>query len=186
MQEEQLLQSLRQGQQEALRQLFERYYEDLVRRLYRLIPDQSTAEDLVQEVFVRLWEKRAELDIRQSLGAYLHRMAVNRALSYLRKQKTRRESYPKEAPKVGISAQAEQDLAAEELRQKIRRALQDLPARCREVFVLSRYEQLTYRQIAERLDISVKTVENQLSKALKIMRRHLKDYFSLLFLLGFF
>lgn len=185
MTEQQLISALQEGQREALRQIFDKHYENLVQRLYRLVPDQSTAEDLVQEVFVKLWEKRADLEIRQSLGGYLYRMAMNQGLSYLRKQKSRKDSFPGAVPEKSSDRGAEEELKKAELQQKIQAALATLPPRCREVFVLSRYEELSYRAIAEKLEISIKTVENHLSKALKTMREHLQDYLPLLFLLGF-
>lgn len=136
------------------------------------------AEDLVQEVFVRFWQRRDRLQVHTSLGAYLHRMTVNEAISYLRRQKKWQTEELDSAREVGtpIAPSAEQQLAAADLQRQIDRALGRLPLRCRTVFLLSRKDRLSYKEIAEQLEISVKTVENQMGKALRIMREELKEY----------
>lgn len=167
MKEQELISALRQNQRLALRQIFDLYYENLVQRLYRLIPDQPTAEGLVQGVFAELWERRLELELQQSLKDFLHGMAMDQGLSYLRKQKSEKEPFT-EATSV------EPDVKDADLQQKIQAALASLPLLCRKVFVLSRYEGLSYQSIAEKLEVSMKTVEKQLAKALERMAEHLK------------
>ena len=136
------------------------------------------AEDLVQEVFARFWHRRDRLQVHTSLGAYLHRMTVNEAISYLRKQKKWQTEELDPARESGsvVAPSGEEQLAASDLQQQIDRALQRLPLRCRTVFLLSRKDRLSYKEIAEQLEISVKTVENQMGKALRIMREELNEY----------
>lgn len=139
-------------------------------------------EDLAQEVFVRFWEKRHSLQITSSLPGYLRRMAINEALGYLRRNKLFTEELD---PKTNteLSPDVEGQLLHSELEQQIRDAIDQLPPRCRTVFQLSRFEELTYQEIADQLDISIKTVENQMGKALKVLREQLHQYLKVIVLL---
>lgn len=141
-----------------------------------MIADKQIAEDLGQEVFMDLWNKRKQLMIKTSLGAYLSKAISNKTLNHLRDNKIKLAPEDKilQMPSVGGSVQ--QSMESDELQIKIKAAIATLPERCRMVFVLSRYQQLTYSEIAENLDISVKTVENQISKALKILKEKLGPY----------
>lgn len=170
--EQMLLAALNQGDEAALRQIFDRYYHALLGNVYRIIPDEDTCQDLVQEVFVELWRKRAELDIHTSLQAYLRRAAVNRALNYL---KIQRRVQLQENDDWTISPDTSQaDIRQlekqESLEAALHRAIDLLPEKCRLVFSLSRFEQMSHREIAAQLDISVKTIENQITKAMKLLR----------------
>lgn len=146
--------------------------------MYRIVRDQATVEDLAQNVFIRFWEKRHSINITSSLGAYLNRMGINEALGYLRKNK--RYEIEELTPQTRIANDtvdsSEQTYLYNELQNQVKQAIDKLPPRCRLVFQLSRYEELTYKEIAAKLDISVKTVENQMGKALKVLRAELKNY----------
>lgn len=147
--------------------------------MYRIVRDQATVEDLAQNVFIRFWEKRHQINITSSVGAYLNRMGVNEALAYLRKNK--RYSIEELTPQTRSGDtvdSSEQTYLHTELQEQIKTAIETLPPRCRLVFQLSRYEELTYKEIAEKLEISVKTVENQMGKALRVLREELKGYLS--------
>lgn len=134
-------------------------------------------EDLAQDVFLKLWEKRETILITTSFQAYLHRMAANEAISHLRRSKKWNEQLEiDELPPLSAAERSDSPSIEHELRAHIRQAIDRLPERCRAVFLLSRYEELSYREIAEKLDISIKTVENQMGKALKIMREQLKEF----------
>ncbi len=169
--EREWLLALREGDEQALRRIFDRHYPALLGDVYRIVPDEDAGQDLVQEVFVELWRKRAVLDIHTSLRAYLRRAAVNRALTYLKNQRRLHFSGDDWSQTVDTShhdirRQEEQ----ETLEQALHRAIAALPEKCRVVFSLSRFEQRSHREIAEQLGISVKTIENQITKAMRILR----------------
>lgn len=167
---------LQSGDQQALSHVFTKHYGRICSVAYRMIADKQIAEDLGQEVFMDLWNKRKQLMIKTSLGAYLSKAISNKTLNHIRDNKIKLAPDDKilQMPTKGGSVQ--QSMESEELQLKIKAAIASLPERCRMVFVLSRYQQLTYAEIAENLDISVKTVENQISKALKILKLELKPY----------
>lgn len=166
------LAALRNGDEKALRSIFDQHYSLLIGDIYRILPDEDTCQDLAQEVFVELWRKRESLDIHSSLRAYLRRAAVNRALNFL---KTQRRTLLDDAEKFAdapdtsaheISIQEKQ----ENLEQALHAAIDQLPEKCRIVFSLSRFENRSHKEIAEHLGISVKTIENQITKAMKMLR----------------
>ncbi|RMF03073.1 MAG: RNA polymerase sigma-70 factor [Bacteroidetes bacterium] len=179
--EQSLLQRLRQGEQAALDSLFRLHYGYLCQVVYRVLPDTHRAEDLVQEVFLDLWRKRERLLIEQSVQAYLRRAAVNKTLNYIRDQKLHLadESYlPYDLHTAEAGAQ--QQLQAAELQAEIDQAVGRLPERCRIVFSLSRFEGMSNQEIADALHISIKTVENQMTKALRMLKTALAQHLSLL------
>lgn len=141
------------------------------------IGDPYEAEEVVQLVFSQLWEKRAGIAIQGSERSYLFSAIRNTAISQWRKQNVRSEKENSfgqmQDTQVHLSVQAR------ELESKLETALEKLPERCREVFVLSRKQQLKYAEIATVMNISVKTVENQMGKALKILHQELKEYLNL-------
>lgn len=171
-----LLQAIQQGDESAFDALFRRYYEPLCHYAASLTDgDLDEAEDLVQQSFVKLWEQRATFEVQWSVKAYLYKMVHNRCLNRIRDAQTR-EKY-----KVYNAAQLEQGYendpgAASELNERILQALDTLPTECRRIFELSRFEELKYREIADQLGISIKTVETQMGKALRLMRTELADY----------
>ena len=169
---------LAQDSDQAIVLIFRLHYRFICQAVYRVIPDQNLAEDLAQEIFLELWRKRDQLQVNTSLKAYLRRAAVNRSLNYIRDRKISFELDDSQAPIASGLPTIGQQLEAEELQRYIDQAIDQLPDRCRVVFVLSRFEQLSYAEIAESLDISVKTVENQISKALKLLRAALGPYLS--------
>ncbi len=138
--------------------------------------DPDEAEDLVQQAFVKLWEKRDTIDINWSVKAYLYKMVHNTALNRIRHEQTKQkyQQYQSALPLDNTQEMPQDTLP--ELRQRIQQALDKLPPQCRNVFELSRFEELKYREIAEHLQISIKTVESQMGKALRLMHVHLADY----------
>lgn len=173
--EQQLLSALRFGNEAALRQIFDRHYPLLLTDIHRLIPDEGVCQDLAQELFVDLWNKRENLDIHTSLRAYLRRAAVNKTLNYI---KARRRSVFDDVDDwqhladTSASDQEQRNLR-ETLEDALYAAIDTLPEKCRLVFNLSRFEQRSHREIAEQLGISVKTIENQITKAMKTLREAL-------------
>ena len=167
----------------AIDLIFRKHYAFLCRSVYRIIPDEQITEDIAQEVFYGLWKKRAQLKITTSLKAYLKRAALNKALNYIRDQKIDFRNAPPKEELQSKEISIIQEIAADNLQQEIDTAIDSLPERCRLVFVLSRFEELSYQQIADQLEISIKTVENQISKALKLLRIALAKHLSISLLL---
>lgn len=187
--DEELLALLHTDGESAIDLIFRKYYSFLCKSVYRIIPDTQITEDLAQEVFYEVWRKRAQLKINTSLKAYLKRAALNKALNYIRDQKIDFRNAPAKEELVSKQDSIVQELAADNLQQEIDAAIDNLPERCRLVFVLSRFEEMSYRQISEQLNISMKTVENQISKALKSLRIALAEHLPLgllLFILSVF
>lgn len=164
--------------------LFRQHFKSLYAYACGMLRDEVMAEEMVQNVFCKLWEKGADLKIQQSITAYLYRAVYHECLNYIRHLKVRaaHQSFVKhhQSP-VGDSGGARVQLR--ELQVKLEAAMKKLPEKCRVVFQLSRFEELRYQEIADRLQISVKTVENQMGKALRILRSELADFLPLLLLL---
>ena len=171
-----ILQRLRANDREALRLLFQEHYASVCKAIFRYVKERATIEDLAQDVFMKIWEKRQSINVNTSFDAYLYRMAVNESISYLRKQQRqnqKKEAYPLAFTAIDSPSTEDQYLHTE-LDQRIKHAINSLPPRCQVIFKLSRYEELSYREIAEKLELSIKTVENQMGKALRILRIQIK------------
>lgn len=169
-----------QGDTAAFEQVFRTYYQPLCRYAAGLLSDRDAAEEVVQQLFCRIWEKRESLRAETSFKSYLFRSVHNAAMNELNHQKVKQAYMQQRANEPEQQEQAASTLHAKELEGRIQTAIGKLPEQCRLVFRLSRFEGLSYREIAEVLGISVKTVENQMGKALKIMRLQLADYLHLL------
>jgi RNA polymerase sigma-70 factor, ECF subfamily len=137
---------------------------------FRVLRDKDLAEDMVQEVMLRLWELE-RLDQITYLGAYLQRAVINRSLNKIREAgRLRDDSTLRQVPAPAeASGGDEEDI----LKARLSKAMESLPERCRLVFVFSRYEHLSNREIADLMEISIKTVENQMTKALRLLREEL-------------
>ena len=169
------------SQMGSFEQLFRQQYAYVCNIINKYVADKSKVEDIAQELFSELWIKRDTIQIHTSLGAYLRRMAISRSLNYLRD--TRKHDWDD----LELAADSVQDpmyqspaailqLEEAELRVRIDEAIGSLPEKCRIVFLLSRNDELSYAEISQQLGISVKTVENQIGKALKLLRLALQDY----------
>lgn len=156
-----------------IEQLFKTFYAPLGTVVYRVVPDRDVVEDILQDVFLRLWQGIEALPAIESYRAYLNRMALNAALRH--QQRAQRQVSWDDAPPATapVAPDALAGLHAAETADAVAAALAQLPPQCRIVFELSRYEEMSYQQIAEALEISPKTVENQMGKALRILRREL-------------
>ena len=176
---EDILNRLKSDDRTALKDLFQEHYSLVCQSIHRFIRDHATTEDLAQEVFLRFWEKRHSIQVTSSLPAYLRRMAMNEALGYLRRNKRYEEDEFVAENETEAGPSAEEAYLHGELQQNVAAAIQTLPPKCRAVFQLSRYEELTYKEIADQMGISIKTVENQMGKALRILRERLQGYLHL-------
>ncbi|MBK8966411.1 MAG: RNA polymerase sigma-70 factor [Lewinellaceae bacterium] len=174
--ENKLAQALQLGDEAAFEALFRRWYEPLCRYACRLADgDMDEAEDVVQQAFVKLWEYRAKLQVAWSLKAYLYKAVHNACLNRLRSRQVQSKylDFTAQQPDTMLT---QPDDTTPELRERFQQALDSLPPQCRHVFELSRFEALKYREIADQLGISIKTVETQMGKALRVLRVQLADY----------
>lgn len=177
--EQHIVQAIRQGDERVFESLFRNHYQPLCRYATTLINDPDEAEEIVQQVFIQIWERREALEINLSIQAYLYKAVRNSSLNKIKHGKVRR-LYAEEVTALTSQSEPASEMTFQnELQKQIHSAIESLPEQCRIIFKLSRFEELKYAEIAEHLSISVKTVENQMGKALKIMREQLKDYLPL-------
>lgn len=161
--------------QKAVEVLFERYHSDLCKVVFRILKDESLAEDIVQDVFYELWKKRDRLGVNTSFRAYLKRASINKSLNYIRDNKIKfdgDEQYAYIESKENLA----KNIEGKNLREIVDREIDKLPPKCRAAFILSRFEDMSYKEIAVEMSISVKTVEKHISKALKILNETLRPY----------
>lgn len=159
--------------EKAFQELFEKEYEGLCRYAYTFLHDEHAAEDVVQETFVKIWETKKALLQDNSIRFYLFTAVRNNSISYLRKAKSAAVTYtdttPEPEPEPSLSASQLQNIEDENARQ-IAEALNKLPPKCREVFLLVKWQGLSYKDAAATLGLSVKTIENQMGKAIKTFK----------------
>lgn len=171
----------------AFRQLFITHYEKLHRYAYTLLKNEATASDAVQSVFTRLWEKQGAIILDEGIKNYLYRSIHNHCLNIIR-QGNNKEKYTlyqaHNNQKTSISGEPEEQMVARELQTRIRQAMESLPTQCKVVFLKSREEGKKYTEIATELNISIKTVEAQMGKALKILREKLQEYLVIFIILS--
>jgi RNA polymerase sigma-70 factor, ECF subfamily len=177
------LNGLADDDRQVFSELFDAYYEPLVRYCIRVVPDQDEAEEIVQETFVNLWEKRRELSIETSLNAYLYRIVMNKAINYNNHLKIRSKHKEQVMAVTGEAGLSGDELLEAELQTLYQTALDRMPEKRRKAFELSRKQGLKYSEIAENLAVSEKTVQAHISKALEDLRLHLKDYLPLIVVL---
>ena len=176
MEERELLDRLRQGDDDAYEAIFRQWYAPLVATTTALLRDRGPAEEVVQDVLLELWRRRENLTFETSLRAYLFQAARNRALNYIRRQRVEARGESTIAAGMPTPEAADSEAREGELNVAIQAAIAGLPDRCREVFELSRIHGLKYSEIATQLGISVKTVEAQMGKALRVMREKLAPW----------
>jgi len=157
--------------------LFRQYYQMLCSYAHRFVNDTDTAEEIVQDLFFKLWEKRSELQINTSVKSYLFSAVHNRCLKYIehRNVETKYRNYYL-LHESEIDNNLHYNSNVRELQGIIEHTLDSLPERCGRIFRLNRFEGLKYHEIAELLSISIKTVEANMGKALKMLRKNLKEY----------
>jgi len=171
-----LQQRIRAGDESAFDTVFRTHYAHLVRMAESVVREHALAEEVAQEVMLELWRRRETLQVEQTFRAYLLRSTRNRALNHVRHQRI----VAREAAIAAIDApsapSAEDEVLGTELEQAVRAAIDGLPKKCREVFLLSRDQGLKYAEIAVALEISVKTVEKRMGQALAELRQRLDQW----------
>lgn len=181
-----IVEALRQGDEQVFETIFKTYYERLCNYANTILNDMDEAEEMVQGAFLTVWEKHDTLEIHTSVKSYLYRAVHNSCLNRVKHYKVRKTYGDSVKNQTELlHDDASQDLIGSELDAIVANAIDSLPDQCRLVFKLSRFENLTYAEIAEQLGISVKTVENHMVKALKVLREKLKDYLPVLIWLLF-
>lgn len=165
-------------------EVFKTHFKSLHAYAFTLVKEEMLAEEMVQQVFFRIWEKKDFLQIQSSATAYLYRSVYHECLNYLKHQKVKK-AYQQYAQTRDDAADqsAAQKIQLSELQWHLSKALNELPEQCRTIFQMSRYEELKYQEIADKLGLSIKTVENQMGKALRLLREKLQDFLPLFLLI---
>ncbi len=172
-----MLLMIKNSNAKGLELLFKTYHHKLWLFANQFLNDADAAEDIVQDLFTYIWEKRVSLQINSSLKAYLYMSVKNRCLNKLKTEMRTTTLVDDADESFNLTHQhTQQIIEAKNLQQRIDLAIAALPPKCGLAFKMSRFEDMSYKEIAEALDISVKTVENQIGKALSIMRLQLKDF----------
>jgi RNA polymerase sigma-70 factor (ECF subfamily) len=170
-----LKQQLREGDIHAFKTLFESLYSHLLNYGLSLTRDIEVSKELIQEIFLKLWENREKTEIRGSLKAYLFTAMNNRALNWIRHEKIKR-AYENESLKDALTGVELPSHISPFLTEAIKNAIDSLPERALQVFSLTQLENISHKEAALQMGISVKTVENQLNRARKILQKKLKKY----------
>lgn len=169
------LELLKKGDQKSFKIIFNTYYKVLFEFVQNLTKDSFKTEDIVQETFIRLWKNKEKIDNRASVKNYLYKTAYNNFIDKYRKdQRTKVLKQEWYFNKV-VELSEESIEIQEKKKEKLRTVIDTLPPKCKQVFVLSKFEGLKYKEISEQLNISIKTVENQMSIALSKLRTELKN-----------
>jgi RNA polymerase sigma-70 factor (ECF subfamily) len=170
----QLLRGMERGEEAAFRSLFDLYYQRLVTFAYRFTGDMDSARSVVQDVFVMLYDKRDTIRIHTSLKSHLFQSVRNRSLNLVKHEKMKREHHARMALELDEGVMPGDSLEVVELQMSIARVVDELPGQCQKIFRMSRQDGTPNQEIADKLSISKRTVETQISKALKRIREDLK------------
>lgn len=183
--DKELLDQLKNNEKLAIEKIYNLYWEDLFLSAFNLLKNKEACEEIVQDVFITVWEKRTELQITYTLKGYLYGMVRFKVLNFLRSNS---KEYPTDDTE-GIEKRfqcitPETNLIYKEYEVYLESIIQSLPEKGREVYLLSRYEQLSNKEIALRLNISLKTVENHMTKSLAIIKKAIQNLIVIDFLLS--
>jgi RNA polymerase sigma-70 factor (ECF subfamily) len=186
-----LVQFLKDGNQQVFESIYEKFYGQLFVFAREYVLSVDVAHEMVQDTFMKLWEKRMNLDDNTQLQSFLYRVTRNTCLNYLKhlavQEKFRQFAKSRQMEThlnySALQHSSAEKIIADELEEKINETIDLLPPRCKVIFLKSRFEEKKYREIAEELGISIKTVENQIQKALKILRSNLSEFMSIAILL---
>lgn len=169
---------IQDGDIREFEKLFIKYYSPLCFHAYKIVNDMAVSEDLVQDFFYNFWKNRQSFVLKFSLSAYMYQSVKNNAVHYLEHLKVRKVyagSILNDTVDTGLEMQAS-TLEVSDLKKIVDKTLKKMPERCAVIFSLNRFEGLTYNQIADKLSVSVKTVEADMTKALKMFRESLYEF----------
>lgn len=177
------------GEKKAYESIYSEYFGVLYHLCLHYLHNENVAEEIVQDTFMKLWEIKSSLNEQVNIKNFLYTITKNNCLNYLRNRKTTIKHLEKiKYLEIQFNYEALEKLGDyiqfEELRSKIENSINSLPNEVRETFKLSRFEELTYKEIAEKQNISSKTVEARISKALRILRVELKDYLPVIYIVS--
>ncbi len=173
-----------EGDKKAFRFFFDKYYIDLCNLVNLYINNEAIAEEIVQDIYIYFWVRKENIQIESSVKAYLLRASKNKSLNYLRNEKTKLGVHEKLRKVTETTYEMPSNLLdARQLREIIENAVKNLPEKCREIYQLAKVNEMSYKEIAEKLGVSVKTVDNQMGIALKKLREQLRPYYNDIFLL---
>lgn len=177
LREDRWVRAINRGDEKAYEEMYKFYYPRLGQFLLRYLPSKKEAEDVIHNLFFRVWKNRAKLKPQGTLRAYLYTAARNQALKHLGRNKDHRHSDLADYPHLqGEERYPEEKIEYKEFAAAFRNAVKQLPERRRHIFLLHREDHLTYREIADVLDISVKTVETQMSRSIKFLSEKLAHF----------
>jgi RNA polymerase sigma-70 factor (ECF subfamily) len=173
---QEIVEKVRTGDKEAFERLFHHFQPGLYRFLWRMVRSEDIADDLLQNIFLKLWKNRETWRPGASISGYLYRAAKNSALNHLRDKKLGAQRFVRYEEHDADSDESHTTVEQKELSEAIQKCIDALPQGCRTVFILSRYEAMTYREIAGTLEISAKTVDNHMGRALRLLRDCLREF----------
>lgn len=172
--EKELLLDLSGGNESALTELYRIYWKPMFIQAFNVLKDKMVCEDMIQEIFMQLWRNRSALNIRESLSAYLHSAIRYQVFHHIRRSPHKHYLFDNITERM-TSPSADEAMLEKELQDHLRHEVSKLPEKCRLIYKLSREEYLPHKEIADRLHISIKTVENQLTIALRRLKLSLRD-----------
>lgn len=181
-----LFNDFRSGNNRNFDYFFDKYYQGLCVYANRMVDSRSASEDIVQDFFIKLWENRPRLEIKTDIKSYFLRSIHNRCLDYLARQRVRQDHKTNQLKSISEEELWEYPLLDFELEQRLQKAINELPDGIRETFIMNRFEGLSYQEIAEKENVSVKAIEYRISKALSILRLDLQEYLVLVILFSKF
>lgn len=170
------IEKMKAGDRESFNQVFRRYYSPMVRFCIRYVADTDIASEIVQDLFVKLWSNREKISFNTSFESYMLTSVRNSALTYINKERSHAEANLRVFSEESDNTDPSETLQSNNLEESYRKILKDMPEKRRKVFLASRYDGLKYSEIAEKLGISQKTVEAQMSAAIKQLKDGLKAY----------
>lgn len=174
-----LIDLLRKGDDAAFTEIYNRYWEKMASYAIRLTKSSDEGADIIQEMFVSLWNRRESLEVKGTLISYLIKGTRNLSLKYIEKNLTKHQFLDRlSALSQNLGSEIEENLSAKELQKYVDGAVAKLPGKMKEIYLLSRDEQLSHREISQRLGIAEGTVKKQISNALKIISTHIKPNLS--------
>ena len=170
------IEKMKAGDRESFNQVFRHYYSPMVRFCIRYVADSDIASEIVQDLFVKLWSNREKITFNTSFESYMLTSVRNSAITYINKERAHNEAHLRVFSEESDNTDPSETLQSNNLEESYRQILKDMPDKRREVFLASRYDGLKYSEIAEKLGISQKTVEAQMTAAIKQLKDGLKPY----------
>ena len=181
--ENELLSLLKKDDQSAIKIIFEKYHASLCILAFRLTKNRDVSKDIVQDVFTKFWNNRKSIEITSSLSAYLKRSVINTSLNQLEKDNRYSKIELEKLTHHPLASASDQDHSFNEISAHLERAINTLPVRTRAIFLLIRREEMSYKEVSDSMNISLKAVEKEMMKALKLLREMMKNFLPVMLIL---